>query len=243
MMEKLQGLKAWVFWFFWLWLPEKRCAVITVISEATKQQVLTYLKCDPQKVRVIYCNVSNEFKPTPKVFNQSYPRILQVGTFHNKNIDRVIVALKGLTCKLVIIGHLSEVHKQALAQHCIDYESFENLPRDSLVEQYVLCDMLLFASTYEGFGLPIVEANAVGRPVITSNICSMPEVAGDAACMIDPFDAANIRAAVIRIINDPEYRDQLVANGLENVKRFQLKTIVEQYAALYRQVYAQSKQY
>lgn len=241
MMERLRGFRRWIFWFLWLWLPEKRCGVITVISEATRQQVLNFVQCDPQKVRVIYCNVSDEFKPAFRVFNQSCPRILQVGTSPNKNIERVVAALEGLTCKFVIIGHLSESHIVALNKSGIEYENLVNLSREDLLSEYVACDLLMFVSTYEGFGLPIVEANAVGRPVITSNIWSMPEVAGDAACLIDPFNVSEIRAAVMRIINDADYRDQLLANGFENVKRFQIETIALQYADLYREIFVNSR--
>lgn len=242
MMERLSGVRRWIFWFFWLWLPAKRSAVITVISEATRQQVLNYLHCDPKKVRVIYCNVSDEFKPFPKAFNNSYPRLLQIGITPNKNIERVAVALEGMSCKLVIVGYLSDVHKRALEEYCIDYENLVDLSFEALIEQYILCDMLIFTSTYEGFGLPIVEANAVGRPVLTSNIWSMPEVAGDAACLVNPFDVADIRAGILRVIEDAAYRERLVANGFENVKRFQIEAIATQYADLYREIFKNSKQ-
>lgn len=241
MMERLHGLLRWIFWFFWLWLPEKRSSVITVISEATRQQVLRYLRCDPNKVRLIYCHVSDEFKPSSKSFNSSCPRLLQVGTTPNKNIERVAAALEGLNCKLVIVGYLSENQKQALIDHRIDYENLMDLSREALLDQYGLCDMLLFASLYEGFGLPIVEANAVGRPVLTSNIWSMPEVAGDAACLIDPFNVVYIRRGILRVIEDAAYREQLVANGFENVKRFNVENIAEQYADLYREIHSKSQ--
>lgn len=241
MMERLYGFRRWLFWLFWLWLPEKRCSVITVISEATRQQVLRYLHCDPNKVKVIYCNVSDEFKPSPKTFKDSYPRLLQIGTSSNKNIERLIAALDGLGCRLVIVGYLSDAHKQALVRHRIDCENLVDLSREALVEQYILCDILMFVSTYEGFGLPIVEAHAVGRPVLTSNIWSMPEVARNAACLVDPFNVDEIRAGVLRVIGDANYREQLVANGFENVKRFEIKNIAKQYADLYYDIFSQSQ--
>jgi glycosyltransferase involved in cell wall biosynthesis len=100
--------------------------------------------------------------------------------------------------------------------------------------------MVVFASTYEGFGLPIVEANATGRPVITSNICSMPEIAGSAACFVDPSDCSSIRQGILRVMNDDGYRADLIGRGLENVKRFRADTIAAQYAALYQEVLSHS---
>ena len=239
-LERLQGFKRWLLWLFWYWLPEKRCAVIIVISEATRQQVLQHLHCNPDKVRVIYCNVSEEFKPVPKPFNASRPRILHIGTTPNKNLERLVAALESLGIELVIIGKLTESQSHALKQYRVSYDNYVNLSREALVEQYYRCDVLLFASTYEGFGLPIVEANAVGRAVVTSNIWSMPEVAGDAACLVDPFDVASIRAGICRVIEDAAYRKHLVERGFENVKRFHIETIAAQYAALYRDIHART---
>jgi glycosyltransferase involved in cell wall biosynthesis len=241
MLERLHGLKRWLLWLFWYWLPEKRCAMITVISEATRQQVLRHLRCDPSKVRVIHNNVSEEFRPAPKPFNPSRPRLLHIGTDPNKNLERIAAALAGLDCELTIIGRLSGGQIDELNRHAVNYENLVDLSRDALVAQYQRCDLVIFASTYEGFGLPIVEANAVGRPVVTSNSWSMPEVAGDAACLVDPFDVASIRAGICRVIEDPGYREGLVEKGFENVKRFQSEAIAGQYATLYRSVHAQVK--
>ena len=238
LLERLHGIKRWLLWLFWYWLPAKRCIAITVISETTRQQVLRHLHCDPDKVQVIYCNVSDEFKPVPRPFNASRPRLLQIGTSPNKNLEVVAEALAGLDCELVIIGKLTLNQIRVLTQRSVRYTNFVNLSRSALLEQYHCCDMVVFASTYEGFGLPIVEANAVGRPVITSNIWSMPEVAGEAACLVDPFEVASIRTGISRVIEDATYREFLVERGFENVKRFQIENITAQYEALYRSIHA-----
>jgi len=239
MLEHLRGIRRWLLWFLWYWLPAKRCAVITVISESTRQQLLRHLHCHPSKIRVIHCNVSKEFHPAPQSFNAARPRLLQVGTSANKNLERVARAIAGLACDLTIIGQLTALQMDELNRQQVSYEVLENLSREDLVVQYKRCDILIFASTYEGFGLPIVEANAVGRPVVTSNLWSMPEVAGEAACLVDPYDVASIRAGICRVTQDSAYRDRLVTMGFENVKRFQIETIAAQYSELYRRVYDQ----
>jgi len=238
LLERFYGIKHWLLWLFWYWLPSRRCACMTVISEATRQQALRHLKCDPAKIHVIYNNVSEEFRPFPKTFNAISPRILQIGTGPNKNIERVAEALSGMDCRLVIIGHLSLKQIHILKYFQIHYENHVNLSRQALVEQYNLCDFVVFVSIYEGFGLPIVEANAVGRPVVTSNIWSMPEIARDAACLVDPFDVASIRGGLDKVIGDPAYRAHLVQAGFKNVKRFEVNFIAGQYAQLYRNMYA-----
>ncbi|WP_152207618.1 glycosyltransferase family 4 protein [Marinobacter changyiensis] len=234
--ERFKGLKRLVLWFFWFWLPVMRSRMVITVSEATRQALLKSVRCSPDKVVVIHNPVSEEFQPAAKTFNTEIPRILQVGTKFNKNVSRVAEALAGIRCKLVIIGSLNSELGGVLARHEIDYENHVGLSREALLDQYVKADMLMFASTYEGFGLPVVEANAVGRPVITSNLSPMTEVADDAACLIDPYDPGDIRAGVARIVNDSTYRESLIAAGYQNALRFQSTAVAESYAAIYRKV-------
>ena len=83
-----------------------------------------------------------------------------------------------------------------------------------------MASLLVWLSIYEGFGLPIVEAQAAGVPVVCSNVTSLPEVAGDAAVLVDPMDTAATTAAMERCLYDAPFRQDLIAKGRENVKRF-----------------------
>jgi glycosyltransferase involved in cell wall biosynthesis len=141
-------------------------------------------------------------------------------------------------CNLVILGPCDPETTDALTANGIDFEVLGSLSLEALVEQYELADLVSFVSTHEGFGMPILEANAVGRPVICGNTTSMPEVAGDAACIVDPYDVGAIRAGIERIITDDAYREELVLRGLENVNRFDPDLISRQYLEIYRWIAA-----
>ncbi len=236
MLEKTHGLKYWLLWFFWYWLPIKRSGMVTVISESTRKAVLRHMRNDHLKIAVIPNCVSPEFTPVPFEFNDSCPRILQVGTNENKNLSRVVAALRGIPCNLAIIGHISPFQLDLLRDNEIKYENYTNLTRTEIVEQYGKADILMFASLYEGFGLPILEAHAVGRPVITSTLFSMPDVAGDGACYVDPYQIEDIRKAVLRIIKGTKFREQLIDKGFQNIERFRPRSVAAQYSELYRRM-------
>lgn len=232
-MHNRRGIARWMLKFFWITLPAKSVAVVTTVSDATKQELLTYLKLDPLKIKVIYNPISSAFIKRPRQINKDEPIILQVGTTPNKNISRLIDAIQGIPCKLYVLGALAPDHRRKLESMAIDFKEFRNLTVPEVVELYGMCDIVCFASTVEGFGLPIVEANAVGRVVITSNISSMPEIASDAAHYVDPFSVQSIRQGILTVIQDDLYREKLIENGYVNKDRFNISVIAQQYLSLY----------
>jgi glycosyltransferase involved in cell wall biosynthesis len=161
---------------------------------------------------------------------------LQIGGAPNKNLKGLIAAVEGIKCKLLIIGKISEENLQALEKAKIEYINKVGIPFNEVIESYNSSDILFFASTFEGFGMPILEAQAVGRPVITSNILSMPEVGGDAALYVDPLNTMEIKNAIESIIQDSSLREELKTKGFHNVKRFNADYIAEQYEALYQNI-------
>lgn len=235
-LHRLAGLRRAVFKWLWYSVPVRRARRITVISDFTRRELIAETGCDATKITVIYPHLSDEFVPSPARFNVARPRVLQIGTAPNKNIERLLDALAGLSVELVVIGVLSDALRARAAQHGVAVTEKSRLSREQMLDEYRRADIVAFVSTYEGFGLPIIEAQAIGRAVVTGNICSMPEVAGVGAITVDPTDVAAIRAAFARLIDDAAFRDAVVAAGLVNVERFRLPAIARQYRDLYQLV-------
>lgn len=234
-LHRLSGLRRWLLWLFWFWLPMRRVAAITAVSEFTKSELVRYLGCNPRRIHVIADPVPPGFYWTS---NQPgpCPSLLQVGTGWNKNLERAATALKDIPCVLDIVGPLSSSQREVLAVNRINYRNHVRVTDEELRELYTASALVIFASVYEGFGLPIVEAQAAGRPVITSTLCSMPEVAGEGAVFVDPDNTAQIREAVIEILNAEEFRRGLAEKGRMNVRRFDVRTIADDYARVYREL-------
>lgn len=237
-LHRLAGWRRAVLKFFWFTWPLRRVRVVTTISEATREELIRLTGVSPAKVRAIPCCVSPAFRAQPREFHGARPRILLLGTAPNKNLERMAAALAGVPCTVELIGRPAPEQSAEFTRHGVELKSFGDVTDAQIVEAYARCDLVLFASTHEGFGLPIVEGQAVGRPVVTSNCSSMLEVAADSACLVDPLDEASIRAGVLRVIADQAYREELVRRGFANVRRFTPAAVAAQYAALYREVAA-----
>jgi glycosyltransferase involved in cell wall biosynthesis len=235
-LDRLSGVGRKIFKQFWYTVPCHRSALVTTISEFTRSELIRYTGCPAEKVRVIPDPLGAGFLPSPRDFNDSCPTILHVGVTPNKNLERSAAALRGISCRLEIVGAITATQKAALEANGIIWSARARLSSDEVIAAYRNCDLLLFPSTYEGFGLPIIEAQATGRAVITANVCSMPEVAGDGAHLVDPYDVNSIRQAVVQVIGDAAHRHRLIENGFRNVSRFSPETVARQYIDVYEEI-------
>ena len=236
-LKRISGIKFKIIKYFWYTLPAKRTSIITVNSNYTKQDLLTYIKFPEERIKVIYIFVPVVHKQSPKVFNKEKPVILQLGTAVNKNIIRIAQALNGINCKYIVVGKLDAATIDTLKENNIDFENITaSISDEEVAALYRKCDVVSFASSLEGFGMPIVEANATGRVVVTSNVTSMPEIAGNAAELVNPFDIKSIKNGFLKVINEDAHREQLIVNGYENAKRFDREKIAQEYFDLYRKM-------
>nr|WP_321410919.1 glycosyltransferase family 1 protein [uncultured Carboxylicivirga sp.] len=135
--------------------------------------------------------------------------------------------------KLIVVGKMTEQQKALEDEYQLDIENLIQVPYEQILDAYKRCDILCFPSFYEGFGLPIIEAQAIGRPVITSDVGSMKEVAGEGAFLVDPYKIDDLRLAISNSFENEGLRNILVEKGLENVKRFAVSMIARQYAEVY----------
>jgi glycosyltransferase involved in cell wall biosynthesis len=146
-----------------------------------------------------------------------------------------VEAVKGTGFHIDIIGWPSQDELGKLAAYGISHRVYNKLSDEDVYDRYVACDIMFNASFYEGFGMPIIEAQSVGRPVVASNIGAMKEVGEGSAILVDPHKPEEIRAAMQSLMNKQHY-DEMVAKGLENAVKYNYRKIAEQYLTLYQEL-------
>ena len=240
-----------------LWIATHRSARVLTVSEASKRDILKYFRIPESKITVIYNAIDERFSEEPAADDvmrvqeryQLYdPFVLYAGNIKpHKNLERLIEAFYLIRrgelahVKLLIIGdEISKyaalrrtVHRYKLHQHV---RFFGFVPDATLAILYRLARVFVFPSLYEGFGLPPLEAMASGTPVITSNVSSLPEVAGDAAMLIDPYEPDAIAGAMKRVLSDDRLREDMRERGFARVREFSWDRSVRRVREIYEEV-------
>lgn len=223
------GLKKKLLYLFFVY-PLRYARYVTYISDKSYEEANGLISIPKERQGVIYNSVDSSFIFTPKKINREHPVILHIGTKVNKNLPRVIEAVSTIPCTLHIIGPVSQELQQKIYDYGIHAKIECDISDAEIIKAYTECDVICFPSLYEGFGMPIIEGQAIGRPVVTSDLLPMNRIAGRGAVLVNPESVSSIRNGIIAAL---ENSDNLVNEGRENVMRFSLNNIVEDYRCVY----------
>jgi glycosyltransferase involved in cell wall biosynthesis len=235
-------------------MAARRATRVMTVSESSKRDILRFVDAEPDKIDVIYNSYDERFGIEPleedvvrvrERFQLHDEFILYAGNVKpHKNLERLIQAFdlvrrRGLDhVKLVIIG--DEVSKYAALRRAVHRHQLHQyvrflgyLPETTLAVMYRLAGVFVFPSLYEGFGLPPLEAMASGTPVVTSNVSSLPEVAGDAAILVDPYDPQAIADGIAAVLTDEATRRELRSKGLKRAREFSWEASVRRIRGIY----------
>lgn len=229
-------------WYYKHYFPKfaKIAKRIATVSEFSKTDLITAYQVDPGKIDVVYNGVNECYRPAsiPEItairvkYSSGQPYFLFVGMLHQrKNIANLLRAYEefrnrsGSGIKLIIVGHKKWWTPEMESvfngmTHKNDVIFLGRQPIEELVKITGAALAMLYVSYFEGFGVPIIEAMRCGVPVITSNVTSMPEVSGDAALLVNPFDITSISDAMLQVISSEKLRSDLSAKGIVQSARF-----------------------
>jgi glycosyltransferase involved in cell wall biosynthesis len=235
-------------------LAARRATRVMTVSESSKRDILRFVDVRPEKIDVIYNAFDERFGVEP--LEEDVVRVRERYQLHDefvlyagnvkphKNLERLIEAFdlvrkRGLDhLKLVLIG--DEISKYAALRRAVHQHQLHKyvrflgyLPEETLAVMYRLAGVFVFPSLYEGFGLPPLEAMASGTPVVTSNVSSLPEVAGDAAVLVDPYTPQAIADGIYKVLTDESLRRSLRQKGLARAAQFSWEQSVRRVRAIY----------
>lgn len=210
------------------------------VSENTKNDLLRIVPdIDPSKIHVIYNGVSDDYRPIQhKPYDRYRNSVLFIGGRSGyKNFEFVVKALSGTDYRLLICGaEITMAEKKSLDTHIPGQYDFIKHPDNTELNRiYNSVHCLAYPSSYEGFGIPVLEAQRAGCPVIALNSSSIPEVMGNTWGMMDRLDESEFKWMLSKL-HDTSLRNQTINEGLENSKRFSWKKMANEYISLYNRL-------
>ena len=225
-----------------------RSDMIITGSEYTKQEILERTEFTEDKIRVIYHGIDhNLFRVYESVeldFNLPPKFILSVGSIEpRKNLLGLLKAYNSLSSKirdeyrLVLVGFSGWENSEIMSfikeeEESVHYLGF--ISDEELAKVYNRASLFVYPSFYEGFGLPVLEAMACGTAVVCSNLSSLPEVGGDAPLYCDPYDIESIRENIESALSYSVLRENMIAKGLEQAKKFSWKKSAQSHIELFQ---------
>ncbi|MBN2406632.1 MAG: glycosyltransferase family 4 protein [Elusimicrobia bacterium] len=225
--------------------------MIIAVSEYTKEKLIKMLGVERSRIEVVYHGVSPVFGHSDKKecreklgLNPEEHIILYTGTeLPKKNVGVLIrglalIAKEKSPVRLVRIGTPSSGIKRMINRLNLGRQVsyYENVPEEALPVFYGAADVFVFPSKYEGFGMPLLEAMACGVPVIASRATCFPEILGDAGTTFDPDDEAELAGLIFRVLDDADYRTELIEKGCERVKEFSWENTAVKTLEIYKQI-------
>jgi len=221
----------------------RRAHGLIAVSENTRQDAIRYLRVPPEQITTIYSGIAEHYFDAQHFDAQpakrSRPYVLYVGTIEpRKNLDTLLDAWKQLKVEheLVIAGPAGWGSEKTLAR--IRQEAFYlgYVPETDMPGLIAGATAFVYPSLYEGFGFPVVQAMAAGTPVVTSNTSCLPEIAGEAAVLVDPRSPAEISGGIKRLLESESLRTDLIARGHVRAQRYRWETCAAQSLEFFRRV-------
>ncbi|MCM1078145.1 MAG: glycosyltransferase family 4 protein [Bacteroidales bacterium] len=213
----------------------RKSDIVVCISENTKKDLLQLLPdVSPEKVKVIYNGVDNRFRRIPGTAYKDY--FLFVGNRGGyKNFTAIIEPVARCGFELRIVGPaITEEETALMKKHNLRYTYCGRVSDEELNKLYNEAFCFIYPSLYEGFGLPVLEAQMAGCPVLAVNTSSLPEVIGDKNLLLDEITYEALHDKV-SLLKDPQTREKIIADGLKNATRFSWDKMTEEYMALYQE--------
>ena len=232
---QFKNLKKFIYKLFWFSLPIKNSRFITFISKFTQKEISKNINTSKVNYKVI---------PVPLVSNLSFKinrnlkkKVLIVGTLPHKNIKNMLLSTIGLDISITVVGEINNEIKEICKKSKISFKNYVGVTDNKMKNLYKENDILLMASNYEGFGMPIIEAQASGMAVITSKKEPMKSVGGEHTLLVDPQKKSEIKKMLNKIINNDKLFIKLVKKGLINTYKYKSSIIVKKYYELYLKIF------